>query len=462
MTQFYHFKSSSPIATLPEPLPYKVLIATPTTRDLVPSYVVSLAATVETLVHFGVAFEVGILDGDCHVDDVRNRMIRDFLDGDCTDLLFIDSDLGWQSRNVMRLLQADGDIVAGVYRLKTDEESYPFHPGVGVREANADGLFTMPKAATGFMRIRRHVLEALYAREKEAGRFTFAKKDASPNPICRIVERAFAKELKLSVDTGDGADYHSGDYVLCLKARHMGFSVLVDVEMAFEHVGSKSWIGHCGNFLRAEKGIDHPDFVAAIERLKAGDDSLETFEALVRCSGDTFAMTPEGQQRLYHLARASKGPVLECGSGVSTLVLGAAMTDGEAWVLEHNLLYLRQTMRRLNQYGLGERIRLTYAPMVPHDGGDWYGIDPSEFATDFDLVLLDGPKRSEGNRDLLFTVLRDSIANADTWLIDDCVNEVAIRAQMPDRQLDFLAGYDGEPRICIASRRANELIMAAE
>lgn len=370
MTQFYHFKSSPPITKLPSPLPYKVLIATPTTRDLVPSYVASLAATIETLVHFGVAFEVGILDGDCHVDDVRNRMIRDFLDGDCTDLLFIDSDLGWQSRNVMRLIEAEGDIVAGVYRLKTDEESYPFHPGEGVREANADGLFTMPKAATGFMRIRRHVLEALYAREKESGRFTFAKKDTSPNPICRIVERAFAKELKLSVDTGDGADYHSGDYVLCLKARDMGFSVLVDVEMAFEHVGSKSWIGHCGNFLRAEKGIDHPKFTEAMNDLKRGDTSPATYRNLVSYSAfPPFAFPPEGYAAIEGLIKDGSGNILECGSGITSLVMGAWLhgTDRIVYSIEHDLEWVRRVERWLATHGITNVVPV-YAPLHPEIG----------------------------------------------------------------------------------------------
>jgi len=37
---------------------------------------------------------VSVAGGDPHVDDNRNAIVREFLAGDCTDLLFIDSDVG--------------------------------------------------------------------------------------------------------------------------------------------------------------------------------------------------------------------------------------------------------------------------------------------------------------------------------------------------------------------------------
>ncbi|MCV0371723.1 hypothetical protein [Filomicrobium sp.] len=442
MAERHHYKSAGPEYGFREDLqPYHVMIATPTSRGLCTSYTMSLVATIEKLLREGIRFDFHVLDGDCHVDDARNKTLADFLETDCTDLMFIDSDMGWYPQDLVRLLKAPGDIVAGTYRHKNDRETYPFHPGVDcARSANEHGLFEMPKLATGFMRIRRHVVEALHKDEVDRGRSWFDLKEhhlAGKKPIAKIVERGFASELGLSEFSGDLSEHHSGDYVLCLKARRLGFKCFADIEFTMQHCGENRWTGNLGNFLRKQQGVDHPAFVATVDAIKGGDDSLKAFERLYENYGTKeWPLLPAALHELYHAAKNGSGDVLETGSGLSTVVLGLALagTGRRVHALEHDLLYLEATARHVERYGL-EAVTLHYAPLFPFDGFRWYGIDESQLPSEFGLALIDGPPHRYG-RDGVFKILGDHIKGA-TLLIDDAERE---NFDLPDYSVTMRKG----------------------
>lgn len=429
MSHNYHYLGVKPIDHAPEPLPYHVMLATPTTRGLCSSYSQSLVATIETLCHFGCRFNYQVLDGDCHVDDARNVMIRNFLESDCTDLFFIDSDMGWQPRDFMRLLQVPGDIVAGVYRHKKDAETYPFHPGYPERQANEHGLYSMPKVATGFMRIRRPVLEALYEFEKARGRCMWPKaedKIRKGRAVARIVERAFRSDLSFELsEENQQSDYHSGDYVLCLKAKHLGFSIFADIEMSFDHAGEKVWSGNLGDYLRKRQNIDHPEFEQAMMAIKAGSPVGTDFETIVNRFGNHVYGLPARSLAVCHReAKAAQGDILECGTGLSTIVMGLALagTDHRVYALEHDLYWLRKTTAWLQRYEV-TNVNLIYAPLFPHENGDWYGVRANELPAKFDIAVIDGPPHFLSQRMVVWDVLDETLAQTRLWIIDDSQEE---------------------------------------
>jgi hypothetical protein len=447
-----------------------VMIATPIGQRPCASYAMSLAATVHSLAKFGVRYQLYLHQGNCHVDDVRNEIIRDFIESDCTDLFFIDDDLGWRPQSVIRLIQVPGDIVAGVYPHRSDGDTYPFHPGFGVRQANEHGLYEMHKVPTGFMRIRRPVLEKLYQDECAKGR-KFWRSNEPPSsgrlPFARIVERGFVSELGLEGSQGSDCEYHSGDYVLCLKARRAGFTVWADIEMPFEHVGEKVWSGHLGDKLRRDQNVDHPAFADAIAALKTGDVSAQVFEHINAFSPNSaFAMPGKGLFEAHWMAKCAVGHILECGSGLSTLVMGIALAGTEhcVYALEHDLAWLRTTARWLEQYEIGN-VTLIYAPIMPTETGDWYGVEPSDLPDQFDGVLIDGPKRDIGRREVLFDRLGPQMEMASTWIVDDCADpslEAMLRRHCGDRQITYVTDLAGGIPHKVAVAQARPLAVAAE
>lgn len=427
MAQHHHYRGG-PAATgfAKEAQGRHVMLATPSRKgDMCVQYVMSLAATIEALTRFGVKFDLHILDGDCHVDDARNKIFREFLGTPCTDLFFLDSDLGWDCRDLLKLLNAEGDIVAGIYRHKGEPETYPAHFGEDCpRTAREDGMFEMPKLPTGFMRIRREVIEALHACEVKQGRYFWDSPEdraTGKPPIAAICERAFASEKGWGTAViGDKSDRHSGDLVLCMKARNLGFKCFADIEMVFDHVGDRAYRGSLGNQMRRAQNVDHWQFIAAVNALKAGDTSVAAFRKLNDHAYNGRAALPgEALSECWVLAKQSNGDVLEFGSGLSTLVLGLALAGSDKMVhaFENDLSWFKTTSALLERHGVTNAV-LHYVPLVPYDGFDWYGVEGMDLP-DFDMVLIDGPERASAARHGAFLVMPDVLAKATTWVIDD-------------------------------------------
>jgi hypothetical protein len=122
-------------------------------------------------------------------------------------------------------------------------------------------------------------------------------------------------------------------------------------------------------------------------------------------------------------ARNTGGPILECGSGCSTLVLGliAAVSGAEVWSLEHDPVWHQETRKRLDRCGLPD-VRLIHAPLRSYGAYDWYA-PPGELVLPdrFTVVVCDGPPSmgTRGGRYGLLPVLGDRLGPGTEILLDD-------------------------------------------
>lgn len=119
-------------------------------------------------------------------------------------------------------------------------------------------------------------------------------------------------------------------------------------------------------------------------------------------------------------AISAGGPVLECGSGLTTLLL--AVTAGRrgvpVWSLEHDDGWYRATRRVLLYFRL-RGIHLCHAPLVRYDGYEWYEAPLPLMPARFGLVVCDGPPGSTlGGRGGLMPVMGRRLQGA-TILVDD-------------------------------------------
>ena len=158
---------------------HKVMLPTTAYDSPDASYTFSIARSRESLSAAGIQSAYYLLQGNCHVDDARNAVVRDFLESDCTDLVFIDADVSWEPGTLVDLCRFDRDIVGGVYpyRRESDEETMPVRhlPTISVEP---DGLIEVEGLPTGFMRIRRHLIETMAATAKH-----FIKDAGTPHPV---------------------------------------------------------------------------------------------------------------------------------------------------------------------------------------------------------------------------------------------------------------------------------------
>lgn len=90
--------------------------------------------------------------------------------------------------------------------------------------------------------------------------------------------------------------------------------------------------------------------------------------------------------------RGCTAPILECGSGITTLIAALALegTDLPLWSLEQDQEWAEFVGSRLKKNNI-RNVELRYAPLVELDGYVWYDISNIDMPKHFDLVLCDGP-----------------------------------------------------------------------
>src|SRR5574343_441519 len=105
-----------------------------------------------------------ILSGCCYLPIARNKLVRRFMDSEADEFLFLDSDISWPFPNeFIKFLRTDSEVVAGLYRYKTWDHSYPCNlicndDGIPLTK---DGLIKAYGVPTGCLKIQRKAFERM-------------------------------------------------------------------------------------------------------------------------------------------------------------------------------------------------------------------------------------------------------------------------------------------------------------
>ncbi|MGH7585189.1 MAG: hypothetical protein ACREMH_02985 [Gemmatimonadales bacterium] len=138
---------------------------------------------------------------------------------------------------------------------------------------------------------------------------------------------------------------------------------------------------------------------------------------------ETYSAPSSFLERIAALARNTGGPILECGSGCSTALLGllAGSRGVEVWSLEHDPRWLKETETRLRRYRIGG-VRLVLAPLRSFGDFTWYDAPAGPpFPDRFTLVVCDGPPSmsTQGGRYGLLPLMGHRFAAGTEILLDD-------------------------------------------
>jgi len=141
----------------------------------------------------------------------REHIVKQAIEGKCTHVLFIDSDMWFEADAAERLLKRDKDIIGVQYNLRqtplTSTVKIWDENGKELMEEHPDGLVKVAGVATGFMLIKTSVFE-------------------------KLTEPWFFWESdeKGEVKTGE-------DSWFCNKARKAGFDIWLDATIVMKHIG---------------------------------------------------------------------------------------------------------------------------------------------------------------------------------------------------------------------------------
>jgi Methyltransferase domain len=171
--------------------------------------------------------------------------------------------------------------------------------------------------------------------------------------------------------------------------------------------------------------IDRYTLEAAIRDLAAlgaRRPTAQHFRRLASGFGNSgWAATQDLLDELAARSAAARVGILECGSGLSTLLIGALTKQSGVPVvsLEHHPEWHRRMSEILRRHGL-HHVDLQLRPIRSYDGFDWYDLPALAAERRFDLVLCDGPPGdTRGGRHGLLPCLGDRFAKGCVLVVDD-------------------------------------------
>jgi hypothetical protein len=254
-----------------------VYVATPSYGAVVTTdYTLGLLDLYDEAAQRGFGMQVSFNSFDSLITRARNTMVAEFLaDARFTHLMWIDGDIGFKGADVVRLLQADRPVVAGVYPLKIDgwpaagleqglpagstkadfRARYAMYPAVArsddALEPDADGFLDVLYAPTGFMLIKREVFLALMERFPE---LHCRSKLAGRPELDEGTPAAFLYAFFDTMIDPDTRMYLSEDYAFCRLIARIGITPAVDVRSNFRHQGVAVFEGDLGRSLAMQRG----------------------------------------------------------------------------------------------------------------------------------------------------------------------------------------------------------------
>lgn len=238
----------------------KIYVATPMYGGMCTApYALALMNLPPTLYQSGISMGYGYVMNESLITRARNDLAYDFLKSDSTHLMFIDADIGFNPADIPLMLEADKDIICGIYPKKeinwyavesavkkgVAPEKLGSHTGSFVlnflgAQRSATGDIRQPlevkDAGTGFMLIKREVFEKLAESVPSYTAPAYTVVTAS-NPD-RIVKEFFTT----SIDPDDN-QLLSEDYHFCRIARQAGFKIYVAPWPQLTHIGTYAFSG---------------------------------------------------------------------------------------------------------------------------------------------------------------------------------------------------------------------------
>lgn len=163
-----------------------------------------------------------------------------------------------------------------------------------------------------------------------------------------------------------------------------------------------------------------------VRRIAAQSEGAELSPSLAErlaygWGNEGMAAGTEFLRAMYAMALATRGPVLECGAGISTVVLGLAAdrTGSTVVSLEHDAFWAERV--RVVVRGLRIRsVRVCHAPLASYGEFEWYKPSPGCLPDAISLVVCDGPPGDTvGGRYGLLPCVSDRLTAGSVILLDD-------------------------------------------
>jgi hypothetical protein len=179
----------------------------------------------------GLHLELG--GGEALIGRARAAMLAKFLASPASHLLFVDADLGFAPQAVFRLLDANRDVIGGVYPAKVQPDAaalvLELDPLEPPDAPDADGFCRVASVGAGFLLIVRPAAQRISEAHPQLQARLGDVHDAAA-PMAAMVFDSF-------VDPASGR-YLADHQAFCHRWRALGCEVWADLRAELSHVGA--------------------------------------------------------------------------------------------------------------------------------------------------------------------------------------------------------------------------------
>ena len=171
---------------------------------------------------------------DCYLDIIidepliqlaRNKLLSLFIESDCDELVFIDSDQAWAPEDLLKLINIDKDFVGAPVIFKNSNRY-----NVSFESISNEDLIKVDSVGTGFLKISKKVANAVW--------------DISPEYKDGESSSRMAFEVKI-IDE----NIMSEDFMFCKKWKDLGGEIFIDPSIDPYHIGISSFRGNFKEYL---------------------------------------------------------------------------------------------------------------------------------------------------------------------------------------------------------------------
>lgn len=247
--------------------PPKIFIATPMFGGQANyMYMISLINLLTALGQKGIHSMFEIAANESLITKARNILVEGFIKSDATHMLFLDADLGFDPQDVIRMIQADKDLIGGQYAkkkinwdvVKRVVQGCPDIPPHAINAVIAESTFRpigdqmsfrldepveVESIATGMMLIRREVFTKMAAELPEIEIVSGGSETMDPKTMTRVTDphRKAHAYFDVSIDPNTKA-YTSEDFTFCKRWRQLGGQVFLAPWTRTVHVGTYEYV----------------------------------------------------------------------------------------------------------------------------------------------------------------------------------------------------------------------------
>jgi hypothetical protein len=238
----------------------KLFVATPMYGGMCTGmYASAVMQCVGTFGQAGIQMYYSFMMNESLITRARNSMAYDFMKSDATHLMFIDADIAFSPADIPRMVDADKDIICGIYPKKeinwvevqnavkngVPPENLQFHTGAFVLnlangEKSKSGSINEPieiaNGGTGFMLIKRKVFEDLADKVPSYTNDMYHAVDTVRE--VKVIKEYFATSIDEESNRLLSEDYH-----FCKISRLAGFKVWCAPWASFSHTGTYNFSG---------------------------------------------------------------------------------------------------------------------------------------------------------------------------------------------------------------------------